>query len=345
MAAWKPRPWTVSSTGTGLEEAEGFGQWLLRTTAGRAEDLQIMYGIRGERLLHEIDLDHLQGYRASRPVRVGNGAWDQFQLDTYGELLEATLLLLKLRGQQIIAPRGARFLRDVVDLNIKRWQEPDEGIWEIRGRSRHFVFSKLMAWAAVDCGIRLLDMAPELAQEPGLREHWEQARQEIRTTLETKGVDPKTGAFLQAFDHDDLDASSLQVSLRGFLPPDDPRILATIDRTEAELTRNGHVYRYLSSDGLPGEEGTFVFCTCGWRPPWRVPVASKRQRSTSSASWTAPTTSVCWRRRSTPTPGSCSATSLRDSAISASSRPHSTWPTPTPEPTRPGLPSGSVWRN
>ncbi|MCX4821886.1 glycoside hydrolase family 15 protein [Streptomyces sp. NBC_01142] len=244
-----------------LEEAERFGDWLLRTTAGRAEDLQIMYGIGGERLLHEVELDHLEGYRASRPVRVGNGAWDQFQLDTYGELLEATLLILKLRGRQIIAPRGVRFLRDVVDLNIKRWKEPDEGIWEIRGERRNFVFSKLMAWAAVDCGIRLLDMVPAPAQEPGLRERWAQARQEIRTTLETKGVDPKTGAFLQAFDHDELDASSLQVSLRGFLPGNDPRILATIDRTEAELTRNGHVYRYLGADGLSGEEGSFVFCT------------------------------------------------------------------------------------
>lgn len=244
-----------------LEEADRFGEWLLRTTAGRAEDLQIMYGLGGERLLHEVDLDHLEGYRASRPVRVGNGAWDQFQLDTYGELMEATLLVLKLRGQQTVAPRGGRFLRDVVELNIKRWEEADEGIWEIRGGRRHFVFSKLMAWAAVDCGIRLLDISPELAQEPGLRERWEEARQEIRTALETRGVDAKTGAFLQAFDHDELDASSLQVSLRGFLPGNDPRILATIERTEAELTRNGHVYRYLGADGLSGEEGSFVFCT------------------------------------------------------------------------------------
>jgi GH15 family glucan-1,4-alpha-glucosidase len=244
-----------------VEEAQRFGDWLLRTTAGRAEDLQIMYGIGGERLLHEVDLAHLEGYRGSRPVRVGNGAWDQFQLDTYGELLAATFLILKLRGAQRFTPQGASFLRDVVELNIQHWQEPDEGIWETRGGRRHFVFSKLMAWLAVDCGIRILDMVPELGQDPGLRKRWEQAREEMRTALETRGVDQKTGAFLQAFEHDELDASALQVGLWEFLPPDDPRILATIDRIEAELTRNGHVFRYLGPDGLSGKEGSFVSCT------------------------------------------------------------------------------------
>lgn len=244
-----------------LEEAQYFADWLLRTTAGRAEDLQIMYGIGGERLLHEVDLDHLTGYRGSRPVRVGNGAWDQFQLDTYGELLAAAFLVLKLRGAHTLTPRSAAFLCDVVELNIKRWQEVDEGIWEIRGGRRHFVFSKLMAWLAVDCGLHILDLNPALTQDPGVRKRWQDARQEMRTALETRGVDPKTGAFLQAFEHDELDASALQVGLRGFLPPDDPRVLATIDRIEAELTRNGHVYRYLGEDGLEGEEGTFVFCT------------------------------------------------------------------------------------
>ncbi|MEU3463569.1 glycoside hydrolase family 15 protein [Streptomyces sp. NPDC006733] len=244
-----------------LDEARRFAEWLLRTTAGRAEDLQIMYGIGGERLLHEVDIDHLGGYRGSRPVRLGNGAWNQFQLDTYGELLAASFLILKLRGADTLTPRAARFLCDVVELNIERWREADEGIWEIRGGRRHFVFSKLMAWLAVDCGLRILDLNPALTEDPRTRERWQDARQEMRTALETRGVDPKTGAFLQAFDHDELDASALQVGLRGFLPPDDPRILATIDRIEAELTRHGHVYRYLGADGLEGEEGTFVFCT------------------------------------------------------------------------------------
>ncbi|MFE5585539.1 glycoside hydrolase family 15 protein [Kitasatospora sp. NPDC056531] len=246
------------------EEALHFGEWLLRSTSGRAEDLQIMYGIHGERLLHEVTLDHLEGYRGSRPVRVGNGAWNQVQLDTYGELLTATYLIVRLRGGAAVMYEGApflRFLRNVVELNIRRWQEPDEGIWEIRGGRRHFVFSKLMAWAGVDCGIRMLDVFPDLAPDGDLRERWVRARAEMRTALETRGVDPKTGAFVQAFDHPELDAAALQVGLRGFLPPDDTRVLATIDRIEAELTRNGHVHRYLAEDGLSGEEGSFVFCT------------------------------------------------------------------------------------
>ncbi|QMU69125.1 glycoside hydrolase family 15 protein [Streptacidiphilus sp. P02-A3a] len=243
-----------------LDEAQRFGEWLLRTTAGRAEDLQIMYGLGGERLLHEVELSHLDGYRDSSPVHVGNGAWNQFQLDTYGELLAATLMIFQLRGTPPVG-RAAGFLRDVVELNIARWQEMDEGIWEIRDARRHYVFSKLMAWLAVDCGVRIMDLTPELAQVPGLRERWEAARGEIRTALETRGVDADTGAFLQAFDHSAMDASSLQVGLRGFLPSDDPRILATIDRIEAEITRKGHVYRYLSEDGLVGSEGSFVFCT------------------------------------------------------------------------------------
>ncbi|MFG2849020.1 glycoside hydrolase family 15 protein, partial [Kitasatospora sp. NPDC048296] len=197
-------------------------------------------------------------------VRIGNGAWNQVQLDTYGELLMATYLIVRLRDDaEAVHERGPflRFLRNVVELNIRRWQEPDEGIWEIRGGRRHFVFSKLMAWAGVDCGIRLLDLFPGVAPDGDLRERWVRARAEMRTALETRGVDPETGAFVQAFDHPELDAAALHVGLRGFLPPDDPRVLATIDRIEAELTRNGHVYRYLVEDGLSGEEGSFVFCT------------------------------------------------------------------------------------
>ncbi|MFI6600543.1 glycoside hydrolase family 15 protein [Nonomuraea sp. NPDC050536] len=244
-----------------VEEAGQFADWLLRTTAGRADDLQIMYGLGGERLLHEVHLDHLEGYRHSRPVRIGNGAWNQFQLDIYGELLAATWFVVRQRNWRPRGPGRFAFIRDVVELNIQRWQELDEGIWEIRGGRREFVFSKLMAWLCVDRGLRLLEVIPELAADTELRGRWEQARSDIRTSLETRGVDPRTGSFLQAYDHDALDASALQIGLRGFLPFDDPRILATIDRIEAELTRNGHVYRYLGDDGLLGSEGSFVFCT------------------------------------------------------------------------------------
>jgi alpha,alpha-trehalase len=258
-----------------LDEAQHFTDWLMRTTVGRAEDLQIVYGINGERLLHEVHLDHLEGYRGSRPVRIGNAAWNQFQLDTYGELLAVAWFITGQHGWRPITPHAASFIRDVVELNIQRWQEPGEGIWEIRGEPRHFVSSKLMAWLAVDRGIHMLDLGllPGSATDTALRERWERAREEIRTALETRGVDPKTGAFVQAFDHEALDASALQVGLRGFLPFDDPRILATIDRIEAELTRNGHVYRYLNEDGLPGETGSFVFCTL-----WLVSALGRARR-------------------------------------------------------------------
>jgi GH15 family glucan-1,4-alpha-glucosidase len=234
---------------------------MLRTAAGRAEDLQIMYGIGGERLLNEFQLEHLEGYCGSRPVRVGNGAWNQFQLDTYGELLEAVLLhVLLLRGQTS-APLGqpfGTFLRDVVETAIRRWQDADEGIWEVRGGRQHFVFSKLMAWVAVDRGLRLLRTSLDSVDV----ERWTAVRDEIRARIENEGVDPESGAFVQALGSRSLDASTLQLGLRGFLPFDDPRILATIERIDRELTRNGHVYRYLDRrDGLSGGEGSFVFCT------------------------------------------------------------------------------------
>jgi GH15 family glucan-1,4-alpha-glucosidase len=244
-----------------LQEAQEFAAWMLRTAAGRAEDLQIMYGIGGERLLNEFQLEHLEGYCGSRPVRVGNGAWNQFQLDTYGELLEAVLLhVLLLRGQTS-APLGqpfGTFLRDVVETAIRRWQDADEGIWEVRGGRQHFVFSKLMAWVAVDRGLRLLRTTLEKAD----LERWTAVRDEIRARIESEGVDPESGAFVQAFGSRSLDASTLQLGLRGFLPFEDPRIQATTERIDRELTRNGHVYRYLDRrDGLAGGEGSFVFCT------------------------------------------------------------------------------------
>lgn len=245
-----------------VQEAEEFAGWMVRTAAGRAEDLQIMYGIGGERLLHEFQLDHLEGYRGSRPVRVGNGAWNQFQLDTYGELLEAALLyaLLVRRHQAGPAFGGpfATFLREVVDAATRRWREADEGIWEVRGGRQHFVFSKLMAWVAVDRGIRLVGAT----LEPADLERWTAVRDEIRATIEREGVDPESGAFVQALGSASLDASALQIGLRGFLSFEDPRIRATIERIDRELTRNGHVYRYLDRrDGLAGGEGSFVFCT------------------------------------------------------------------------------------
>lgn len=244
-----------------VDEAEAFSEWMRRTTAGRAEELQIMYGLGGERLLHEVELGHLDGYRGSRPVRVGNGAWDQFQLDVYGELLAAAWVFTRQRaesGPSSHPPFRVDFLREIVETVIRRWEEPDEGVWEVRGSRQHFVFSKLMAWVALDRGVRLFEgLLPARDLE-----RWTAVRDDIRIRIETEDVDPDSGAFVQAFGSRSLDASVLQIPLLGFLPSTDPRVLATIDEIERRLSKNGHVYRYLDrKDGLPGGEGSFTFCT------------------------------------------------------------------------------------
>lgn len=241
-------------------EARRFAEWLVRTTAGRAAELQIMYGIGGERMLPEAELGWLSGYRGSRPARIGNGAWDQFQLDTYGEVMMAAWLArnaLKRAGEAAALGRAA-FVAEVVDTALGRAQEPDEGIWEIRGGRQHFVFSKVMAWVAADRGIR---MAEQSGYDDVDLDRWRSARDALRARIESEGVDPETGAFVQAFGSRALDASALQAVLQGFVAPDDPRARATIDAIERDLTHNGHVYRYRTPDGLTGGEGTFIFCT------------------------------------------------------------------------------------
>ncbi|XXF78028.1 glycoside hydrolase family 15 protein [Myxococcaceae bacterium GXIMD 01537] len=254
-----------------VQEAREFGAFLLRTTAGRADELQILYGLGGERLLAESDLNFVEGYRGSKPVRVGNGAYDQFQMDTYGELMGVTSFLLQriLGGKQLGLGSGIelspeqiywlRFMHEVADTAARRWQEPDDGIWESRGGRQHFTFSKLMAWLSLDRAIALFSRLP--GTQARLPE-WRAARDAIREAIETKGVDPKTGAFTQYFGSSTLDAATLQVLLTGFLPPEDPRVQATLEHIDKELTSKGLVYRYLDrKDGLPGGEGTFTFCT------------------------------------------------------------------------------------
>lgn len=237
------------------EEAHAFMGWLERTTAGRAEDLQVLYGVGGERMLPEVELWALEGYRGSRPVRVGNGAANQFQLDVYGELVD-TAWLYHRHGGRIDAPFWD-FLRGVVDVVAARWSGPDEGIWEVRGGRQHFVFSKVMAWVAVDRGLRLARLRGDGADVA----RWANLRGEIRARVEADGVDPETGAFVQAFGSRFLDASVLLVPLVRFLPPDDPRVRATVGRIEKELSVDGLVYRYLGPDGLPGGEGAFLICS------------------------------------------------------------------------------------
>ena len=236
-------------------EAEAFMAWLKRTTAGRVEDLQIVYGVGGERLLPEIELAGMDGYRGSRPVRIGNRAADQFQLDVYGFILDTAWLHHRHGGT--IDPIFWEFLSAGVGAVAERWMLPDSGIWEVRGEPQHFTFSKLMAWVAVDRAIRLAQARGYRADLP----RWKNLRGQIRRWIETEGVDPASGAFVQTPGSRHVDASLLLVPLVRFLRPDDPRVQSTLVRIERELTQDGLVYRYRTDDGLPGDEGAFLICS------------------------------------------------------------------------------------
>jgi len=238
------------------DEAHAFMGWVERTTAGRAQDLQILYGVGGERFLPEIELEGIDGYRSSRPVRIGNAAVDQFQLDVYGYLLDTAWLYHRHGG--VIHESLWSMIEGVIDVVADRWSEPDEGIWEVRGGRRHFVSSKVMAWVAVDRAIRL---ARALGL-PAQTERWSSLRREIRRRVLQDGVDPASGAFVQSFGDQRLDASTLLIPLVRFLRADDERVRATMERVATELAPGGLVYRYLDGDdGLPGGEASFVICS------------------------------------------------------------------------------------
>jgi GH15 family glucan-1,4-alpha-glucosidase len=239
------------------EEADAYMKWLKRTTAGRAEDLQIMYGVGGERFLPEVELGHLEGYRGSKPVRIGNDAAQQFQLDVFGELLDAAWMY-RVHGGEIDDVFWA-FLVDVANVVAERWWTPDQGIWEIRGEPRHFTYSKVMAWLAVDRVIRIGELDGREVDGALL-----ELRDEIRTLVESEGVDPATDAFTQSFgDGGKLDASNLMIPIVGFVPHDDTRARATVSRIADELSADGFVYRYVTDgvDGLSGDEATFAICS------------------------------------------------------------------------------------
>jgi GH15 family glucan-1,4-alpha-glucosidase len=240
-------------------EAGKFFGFLAYTAASQLQrglDLQIMFGVGGEHDLSERELPHLAGWRESRPVRVGNGAWNQRQLDVYGELLGAAQRLADQLGEPDRVTR--QFLAAAADMAASRWQEKDQGIWEIRGEPRDFLYSKLMCWTALD---RAIALAPQLGAEDRVQE-WTAAREKIHAAILERGWNEQAGAFTQAFGSDDLDASCLMLSISGFLPGDDPRIKATVDAIAARLTdKRGLVYRYLAHDGLAGQEGTFLLCT------------------------------------------------------------------------------------
>jgi GH15 family glucan-1,4-alpha-glucosidase len=241
------------------DEASKFFGFLADAAASQPRqvmDLQIMFGIGGEHDLSERELPHLAGWRGSRPVRVGNGAWSQRQLDIYGELLGAAARLVDQLAE--LDPATKRFLVAAADAAAIRWREKDQGIWEMRGEPRHFVYCKAMCWVALDRAIALADY---LGAKDRVAD-WTAARDEIRAAVLALGWSDRAGAFTQAFESEDLDAANLMLAITGFLPADDPRMKATIDATAARLTdERGLVYRYLSRDGVSGGEGAFLLCT------------------------------------------------------------------------------------
>lgn len=239
-------------------EARAWREWLVRAVAGRAEDMQILYDVTGGRRIEEWTVDHLSGYEGSRPVRVGNAAARQFQLDVYGEVMD-TLQVARASG--LAASEHAWGLQRVLlDFLESNWDRPDEGIWEIRGERRHFTHSRVMAWVAVDRAIK----AVERFGLEGPVEHWRALRDRIHREACERGYDSQRGSFVQTYDDNALDASLLMIPIVGFLPPDDPRVLGTIAAVERDLMDGGYVCRYRPSrafDGLPEREGAFLPCS------------------------------------------------------------------------------------
>jgi GH15 family glucan-1,4-alpha-glucosidase len=249
----------LAASGCGFE-AGAFFDFFATATAGSVasgQGLQIMYGIRGERFLPEHMLGHLPGHRGSAPVRVGNGAWDQTQLDVYGELIDAAAQIASLGIE--IDPEFGAFLADVADRAVLRWADVDEGIWEVRGGADHFVYSKVMNWVALD---RAVNLADRLGAAADRVDRWSRHRDRLRAAILERGWSDSAGAYVQRFDSDELDASVLMMPIVGFLPMSDPRMRATVEAIAERLTdERGFVYRYLGEDGLVGGEGTFGICT------------------------------------------------------------------------------------
>lgn len=243
------------------DEVTDFVSFMTSSAGGGGQDaLQIMYGIGGEHDLSERVLPHLRGWRDSRPVRVGNGAWDQTQLDVYGELLDAIHLYREHLGD--LHPEIQRLAAGLADVAAARWREPDAGMWEMRGQPRHHVSSKVQCWVALDRAVKLAPRLGEFART----EFWAAERDRIRETILEHGCSRARGAFAQAFESDELDAAALLMPIVGFLPADDERIRSTIEAIARDLTHDGLVLRYrseagLNPDGLHGEEGSFVICS------------------------------------------------------------------------------------
>jgi GH15 family glucan-1,4-alpha-glucosidase len=241
-----------------LGEAKAWREWLVRAVAGSPDDIQIMYGVAGERRLTEYELPWLPGYEGSAPVRIGNAAAGQIQLDVYGELLGA-LYVARKAGLDADAASWGLELALIAHLE-KIWNQPDEGIWEVRGGRRHFTHSKVMAWVAFDRAVR---SAEQFKLEAPL-DHWREIRDTIHQQVCERGFDPAQNSFVQSYGAKELDASLLLIALVGFLSPSDPRVRGTVAAIERGLLRNGLVLRYdtgSGTDGLPAGEGAFLACS------------------------------------------------------------------------------------
>jgi GH15 family glucan-1,4-alpha-glucosidase len=240
------------------EEARAWGNWLRRAVAGAPEQLQALYGLAGERFIPEQEVHWLAGYEASQPVRIGNAAMEQHQLDVFGEMELAFRREIELG---FVAPRVHWTMRrTLIEHLITIWREPDEGIWEVRGGRQHFTYSKAMAWAAMDCAIR----SAEEHALPAPLDHWRKVRDDIFNCVCDRGYNASVGAFTQTLDGTNLDASLLLLPLIGFLPPNDPRIVSTVDAIGRDLMADGLIRRYLThetEDGLPPGEATFLACS------------------------------------------------------------------------------------
>ena len=242
-----------------VEEATAWRDWVIRAVAGDPEDIQIMYGLGGERRLDEYELPHLPGYEGSAPVRVGNAASGQLQLDVYGELMDAVYRARRLgmTGEH----HGEALARKIFQWILQHWQEPDDGVWEVRGGRKNFVHSKVMIWVAVD---RLTKMAAEVDMGD-IAERLGKLRDLIHEEVCREGYDPKRNTFTQYYGSEQLDASLLLIPQVGFLPPSDPRVVGTVEAIQRELVKDGFVMRYLpdekSADGLPPGEGAFLACS------------------------------------------------------------------------------------
>jgi len=244
-----------------LDEAKSWRQWLLRAIAGSPAQMQAVYGVSGERRLEEFEIPWLSGYENSKPVRIGNGASNQFQLDVYGEIL-AAIWKADRAGLKLEDPDW-HLMVQLMKFLESSWQKPDEGIWEVRGGRKHFTHSKMMAWVAFDRAVKLIEECNCAAYEHFQR--WRKIRDQIHAEVCERGYNPSKKAFTQFYGSDALDASLLVMPLTGFLPATDERVRGTIEAIERELMQNGFVLRYLPQeenvDGLPGREGVFLPCS------------------------------------------------------------------------------------